>query len=48
MNKIDVKCESEETKWEAVVAAIEEEYESDCTAVDYADAEPTNEEAYAE
>jgi len=46
MKKIEVKSDSVETKWEAVVEAVEEEYESDRTAADYADAEPIDEENY--
>jgi hypothetical protein len=43
MKKIEVVSESVETQFEAV---IENEDEGDRTAADYADAEPTNDEAY--
>jgi hypothetical protein len=43
MKKIEVVSESVETQFEAV---IENEDAGDRTAADYADAEPTNDEAY--
>jgi hypothetical protein len=42
--KLEVQFDETETDFEAVVQG--DQYEGDRTAADYADAEPTNDEAY--